>query len=306
MKSLTKIKRQLQESAWLLGICENGYDDLKAGRIHWIDNGEYKGRKWFADPFIFEYDNERITLLVEEFDYKINRGRIARLFVDRKSWTVTDCKIILDLDTHLSFPMIWVENGHVYVCPENYASGALNVYEYDVANERLTFVKPLIKEKLTDAILYKGDADYYVLSTCIPTPNGKKLIVYHSDSLNGEYKVKQEVEFPENIARNAGKMFMYQKRLIRPSQECNHIYGHAISFQEVQRDEDGFLFQEEFRYFSTHPSYYKYGTHTYNQHLDGMAVIDVKGFRYTNLGKWMWKLQRMMIRLKLKREIWLK
>ncbi len=305
MKSLTKIKRQLQESAWLLGICENGYDDLKAGRIHWIDNGEYKGKKWFADPFILEYDNARITLLVEEFDYKINRGRIARLFVDRKSWTVTDCKIILDLDTHLSFPMIWVENGHVYVCPENYASGTLNVYEYDVANERLTFVKSLIKERLTDAILYKGDAGYYVLSTCIPTPNGKKLIVYHSDSLYGEYKVKQEVEFPENIARNAGKMFVYNGLLIRPSQECNHTYGHAISFQIVQMDEKGFIFNEDYSYQSTHPGNYKYGTHTYNQHPNGLAVIDVKGFRYKAIGKLLYLMQRLAINLHLKKEIWL-
>lgn len=306
MNYILRKKRQLQESAWLLGICENGFDDLKENRIHWIRNGIYEGKKWFADPFILDYDEKIIHLLVEEFDYKVHRGRIAKLTVDREKWVVEDCKIILDLDTHLSFPMIWEENNHVFICPENYASGALNLYEYDKENESLTYLKPLIKGELTDAIIYKDETDYYVFSTFVPTPNGKKLTIYHSKNFNGVYEQVQEVNFSENIARNAGKMFMYQKHLIRPSQECNHTYGHAISFQQVQRNEDGFSFQEEFRYFSTHPSYYKYGTHTYNQHLDGMAVIDVKGFRYTILGKWMWKLQRMMIRLKLKREIWLK
>ncbi len=298
-----QVKRRFQESDWRLGICENGYKDLNANRIHWIDNGKYT-KKWFADPFILCYDKDTITILAEEFDYQVHRGRLARLTVDRKSWLVTDCKIILDLPTHLSFPMIWEENGHVYVCPENFASGALNLYEYDKEREQLSFLKTLVNEKLTDAILYRDETGYYVLSTCIPTPNGKKLTIYHSDSLTGHYELVQNVCFNENIARNAGKIFLHEGQLIRPSQECNHTYGHAISFQNVQKDEKGFSFVETNRYMSTHPTF-KYGTHTYNQHPDGMAVIDVKGFRYRNIGKWLWMIQRQAIKLHLKKEIWL-
>ena len=306
MNWFTTYKRQFQESAWLLGICENGYEDLKAGRIHWIDNGEYKGKKWFADPFILEYDNERITLLVEEFDYKVHRGRIARLYVDRKRWTVTDCKIILDFDTHLSFPMIWRENGKYYVCPENYKSGRWNMYECDVANEKLKLSTSLIKEKLTDAILYKDETGYYVLSTCFPTPNGKKLIIYHSDSLNGDYKVTQEVEFPENIARNAGKLFMHNGLLIRPAQVCNDSYGQAISFQVVKRENDGvYIFEESFRFFSPHQKF-KYGSHTFNQHPNGMAVIDVKGKRYPIMGGILFYLRKVAVSLNLKSKYRLK
>ena len=101
---IKQIKKLLEESEWKLGILLNGYDDLKANRVKWISNGIYKN-KWFADPFILDFDDKKITLLVEEFDYSIHRGRIARLVIDRNSWTITDCKIILDLGTHLSFPM---------------------------------------------------------------------------------------------------------------------------------------------------------------------------------------------------------
>lgn len=299
--SIIRYKRQLQESSWLLGICENGYENLKAGQIHWIDNGEYKTKKWFADPFILEYDEKQITLLVEEFDYKIHRGRLARLFVDRSTWTVTDCKIILDLETHLSFPMIWKENGHVYVCPENYASGAWNLYEYDKVNEKMVFVESVIKENLTDATLYKDEKGYYVLSTYVPTPNGNKLTVYHSEKLNGSYKVAQEIVFAENIARNAGKLFVHNGQLIRPAQVCNDSYGQAISFQEVIRDDDGmFSFKEIYRFFSPH-SHYKIGTHTFNQHPDGMAVIDVKGLRYPMVGSLIYSIGNIFVNFGLKK-----
>ena len=297
---LKQYKRQLQESAWLLGICENGFDDLKSNRIHWIDNGKYKGKKWFADPFILDYDTERVILFVEEFDYKVHRGRIARLFVDRKSWKITDCKIILDLETHLSFPMIWREDNHIYVCPENYASGALNLYEYDKKGEFLSLIKPLIKKKLTDAILYKDETGYYIISTYIPTPNGKKLTVYHSVNFDGNYEEVQEVSFTENIARNAGKMFVYNGNLIRPAQVCNDSYGQALSFQEVKRDKDClYSFKEKYRFLSPH-LHYKIGSHTFNQHPNGMAVIDVKGWRYPIVGFLIKRIGNVFVKLGLK------
>lgn len=304
MKSLNDWKRQFQESSWLLGICENGFNDLKENRIHWIDNGKYNGNKWFADPFILDYDGSRIILLVEEFDYKVHRGRIARLTIDRTVWKVKECKIILDLLTHLSFPMIWREGEKIYVCPENHASGEFVLYEYNKDTDELVLIKSLIKEKLTDAIIYHDEMGYYILSTYEPTPNGKVLTIYKSDNLFDEYKQMQCISFEENIARNAGRLFEYRGKLIRPAQECNHTYGHAISFQEMTRNESDFKFKEIYRYLSTHPSY-KFGSHTFNEY-NGMAVIDVKGFRYDTLGRYFYNLQRLAIKLHLKKEIWLK
>lgn len=301
---LRRIKHQLQESAWLLGICEQGYDNLKTGRIHWIDNGKYKGKKWFADPFILDYDEKIIHLLVEEFDYKVHRGRIAKLTIDRNNWTVTDCRIILDCDTHLSFPMIWREKGHIYVCPENYKSGAWHIYEYDKEKEKLTYLKLLIKEQLTDAIMYKEGEEYYILSTFDPTPNGNHLSVYHSDSLLGEYTKVDVIEFEENIARNAGMIFKYQGKLIRPAQECNNTYGHALSFQCVDMKDGNLSFKEVYRFTSPH-SMYHYGTHTYNEYK-GMAVIDVKGKRYPLWGTILKNTDEAMIALHLKKAYQLK
>jgi len=299
MSCFTKYKSQLQESTWLLGICENGYEDLKAGRIHWIDNGEYKGKKWFADPFILDCDDKRVTLLVEEFDYKIHRGRIARLFVDRKSWTVTDCKIVLDLDTHLSFPMIWREDDKVYVFPENYHSGGWDMYHYNDVEEELEFAQHISNEKLTDATIWKYNNDFFLLSTYEPRPNGAELTVWQSKHLKYGYTELQRIKFNENLARNAGMIFKYGEKWIRPAQECNHVYGHSISFQEVDFQNDCFSFNEIYRFHSPHNVYYV-GTHTYNT-LANMAVIDVKGWKHPHIGPLLKGFGNILVKLGLKK-----
>ncbi len=296
MSLIGNMKNEWQESAWLLGICVNGFDDLKAGHIHWISEGKYKGKKWFADPYILDYDDSTIHILVEEFDYQIHRGRIAKLTVDRGLWEVTDCKILLDLDTHLSFPMIWCEGENVFVCPENYHSGGWNMYRYDAEKEKLEFVQPLLNEKLTDATIYFDSDLYWLLSTYEPRPNGSELTIWKSKLLYGPYSESQRVKFDENVGRNAGMIFKYDDKLIRPAQESNHKYGHSISFQEVSVNDGKFAFNEIYRFNTPHKKY-DAGTHTYNQHKKGMAVLDVKGYRYNFWGRIINVLFSMAVRV---------
>lgn len=298
-----KIK-EMKESAWLLGICLNGFEDLKNNQIHWVSNGKYSGKKWFADPFILHYDSNHINLLVEEFDYKVHRGRIAKITIDRSDWTVTDCLILLDLPTHLSFPMIWRENNEIYVCPENYASGGWNIYRYDKTKETLDKVGKLSDKKLTDATLYQDGNNYWLLSTYEPRPNGAELTIWRGSSLMGPYTETQRFLFPENIARNAGMMFTYKGKLIRPAQESNFIYGHSVVFQEVSLSNDKFFFKDLFYFDSPHKNY-NIGTHTFNT-LDNLAVIDVKGWRYPKVARFIKIVYDIAVSLGLKKKTKLK
>ena len=84
-------------------------EGLKGVKINVVKN-PYKN-KWFADPFILEEDENYIQFLVEEFDYGVGRGRIARLNISKKDKKIVVCSIILDLPTHLSFPVIYHVGG---------------------------------------------------------------------------------------------------------------------------------------------------------------------------------------------------
>lgn len=305
MSLIGRIRSQLKESAWLLGICIHGFDDLKAGRIQWISNGQYEGKKWFADPFILDYDESEIHLLVEEFDYQVHRGRIAKIIVNRRNWTVEDCKILLDIDTHLSFPMIWKHDDEVFVLPENYHSGAWKMYRYDADKNKLDFMHQMMDEKLTDAIVLQRDNLYYILSSFSPTPNGKELSIWKSDKLTGKYEKCQSIHFAENIGRNAGMVFQADGCFIRPAQESNEEYGHALVFQKLTFDRGKFSLEEFYRHYSTHPIY-NIGMHTYNQHTKGMAVVDVKGFRYPFMGRAVKTVGRCLVSAGLKKPYILK
>ena len=109
----------------------------------------------------------------------------------------------------------------------------------------------------------------------------------------------QRIKFHENLGRNAGMIFRFGEKWIRPAQESNHVYGHNISFQEVNLQNDRFSFNEIFRFHSPHNVYYV-GTHTYNT-LGHMAVIDVKGWKHSHIGPLLKGFGNILVTLGLKK-----
>lgn len=91
------IRKYCLSSAWNIGFVEDKVqcvirNDLQ--NIHWMKH-QYSDR-WFADPFILNVDEENIILLVEEFCYSFNKGRIAKLVVSRKDYILKEMKIVLE------------------------------------------------------------------------------------------------------------------------------------------------------------------------------------------------------------------
>ncbi len=229
-----------------------------------------QGSKWFADPFILDYNDQEIYLLVEEMDYKIKRGRIAKLTINRKTCSITDVKILLDLNTHLSFPAIYRKDNKIYIYPENSASGALQMYEYNINTDELTLIGTLIDEMVTDAIFRTYGGGKYLISTKLPSPNGDFLYIYQE--INGEYQLAQNIQFDDQTARGAGDWFEEDARIIRPAQNCNGYYGVGLVFQEVNFENGEFTFREINRI--KHPIGYD-GMHTFNKYKD-LCVIDYR------------------------------
>lgn len=243
------------------------YSSFEKLKLQYIKN-PYKN-KWFADPFILESDKGTLSLLVEEFDYNINRGRLARLKIDKSTNCIVECKIILDLPTHLSFPAIYRCDGKIYVHPENYHSGSSVMYEYNIENDSLINPVILAREPLTDAVIRCQGSDYILYSTKDPTANGSNLHIFKSDNLQGPYTQESTIRFKSNIARMAGQFVTVGGRLVRPAQDCNGAYGRAVLFMEND------IVINELR-----PNSIKYaGVHTFNVHNQEF-VIDLKKYDY--------------------------
>ena len=163
--------KQLIRPRWQIGIVENSLEGIVNGeelRVQWPANPFHD--RWFADPFVLSVNGNEVTLLVEDYRYKDDRGRISRIIVDMERNSIVSCKTILD-GGHYSFPAIMRYEGKVYFYPEQSRQGKLELFEYCPATETCEYVETLSDESLTDAIIYKG----VIYSTRLPNPNGKTL-----------------------------------------------------------------------------------------------------------------------------------
>lgn len=268
------INRFVYEHRWTLGFIEGGVDSMVEGKpfeIHYV-KGMPRDR-WFSDPFILDYDGQTIQLLVEEFCYKIRRGRIAKLLIDRHSYSLLSYKIILDLpEQHLSFPFIERKEGKVFVSPESSSSCSWSRYEYDAETGHLSMAKCISQEPLTDAVVTDLFGEELIFATHLPTQNGNVLTVYDAYGVK-----KQDIELPSNVARNAGDWFKVGEKIYRPAQDCNSGYGRAVIVQEVAREGGVFCFKDIRRIESSNPKY-STGCHTFNNYKD-LSVVDVRGWR---------------------------
>lgn len=277
----------LRSDMWNLGfVTDEVADVIKSNHlnIHWMKH-EYKDR-WFADPYLLEVTDKQIVVLVEEFCYKIRKGRIAKLVVSRPDYVLQDMKIVLELPTHLSFPVIYEKDGQVYVMPENSKSGGINIYRYNAEKERLDLVHEVGHLPLTDATIVKfHSGEEFVFSTKLPNPNGSELQIYpfDGDSMKMEVNTLDTVSFPSNIARNAGDAFYIGEQMYRPAQDCNKCYGNGLNIQQINRIGNKFEFKTVAEFHSDNPNY-GLGYHTFNM-KNGLIVVDGHRLRFPRMVK---------------------
>lgn len=285
--------KKLLDIKWNIGfITLDNFKDKGVKDINYLKHN-YKDR-WFADPFILGFDEEYIHVLAEEFFDPIQRGRISYLKVRKNDYTLLETKPILELEKHLSFPFIWRENSEIYVLPECFQSGCWSVYKYNKNIISLDYIKDVIKKPLTDATIFQYNNDYFLLSTMQPDPNGKKLTIFKSTDKFDGYKLSQELFFDENIARNAGTVFLHNNKLYRPAQDCTKRYGHGVIIQEMCISGDKIDMLNNTRIYPT-TFRYKLGIHTFNEY-NGLVVMDFRGYRHPIVGTLLGLLKNILIK----------
>ena len=256
-------------------------------KIKWLEEGEYKGG-WFADPFFLSVSDNRVELLVEEWLDVLNRGRLSHLDICRRNGGFYLEKItpILELDTHLSFPIIWREDGKIYVYPENYQSGSLIIYEYDQESKKLVNPICIIDEPLADTAIFKEDNKYYAFGIKITRDEyeRRRAFVYCSDSLLKGWKEYQVINNDYCIERGAGQILNWHGRWIRPVQNCEGDYGEDTIFNELHKTDTGFLEEYVSRLEPMHNKRKGLSLHTFNV-MDGLCVIDGNDYYHPHLAK---------------------
>ena len=271
---------------WNIGFCRMTPTDLccykTIKRIKWLKH-PYQDR-WFADPFILKVTEEEIVVFVEECMISHPKGIISELVISKKNMQLLRKYELLQLDTHLSYPIIYRHNNKIYVCPENSASGCLTLYEYDTEIHKLVNPRVILNEPVVDATIIQQDNIFYLVATKNPESQSN-LFLYSSQNFFGPYTQVDDAPVVVGLenSRPGGNFFRLNGDLYRPAQNCHKRYGASLSVMKALITPH--CYEEEFM-FGIYPKSFKYnlGLHTINLE-DAYAVVDGYGYSYPIIGR---------------------
>ncbi|MGB8492031.1 MAG: hypothetical protein WCE64_13325 [Bacteroidales bacterium] len=237
-----------------------------------------KDRFW-ADPFVIEKEG-KYYVFVEEFIYSRNKGHIAVLELD-SSGNLQTSSVIIDMPYHMSYPFVFKTDGTYYMIPETLDNMTIDLYRCTDFPYKWEYVKCImdgISAADTSVIFHNGR---WWLFTAIDETDGRsgcdtELYLYYANDI----LAPQWTPHPENPvisdvrkSRPAGRVFINENIMYRPSQDCSIRYGSAFNLNRIlSLDEE--RYQEELVY-RIEPEWDRdlRGAHTFN-YDGGMTVID--------------------------------
>ncbi len=242
-----------------------------------------KGTFW-ADPFVVK-ENDNYYVFVEEYIYKKHKAHISVLQLDNKGALLRSDKII-ERQYHMSYPFIFKLGNTYYMIPETGKNKTIELYKSADFPYRWEFEKNLMENiSAVDTTLFFFNKKWW-LFTCVDqtgniSGNSTELFLFFTDDiLSGKWESHPEnpIVSDARSARPAGKLFIRDGIIYRPSQDCSVRYGRAFNINEITK-------LTETEYSETVrtkilPDWDKKlgGTHTFNFDND-ITVIDVYSFR---------------------------
>ncbi len=190
--------------------------------------------KFIADPFLLKTDS-LFYMFFEVLNKKNDQGDIG--YAESKDgfkWTYK--KIIIDEPFHLSYPYVFKWNDNYYLIPESHQDLSVRLYKATDFPIKWTFVCNLIKGyHFADPSIELYNNKWWLF---VCTNENDNLNLYYSDSLVGPWKqhpMSPVVKNNKLFARCGGRIFHYNQKLFRYSQDCSSTYGKQVFAFEITK-----------------------------------------------------------------------
>lgn len=240
--------------------------------------------KFWADPFVISRF-DKYFIFVEEFIYAKNKGHISVLELDKEGKLLNIQKLI-DKPYHMSYPFVFESEGAYYMIPETGGNRTIDLYKCIDFPGNWVFEKNIMKDvNAVDTTLFKYNGKWW-LFTVIDEINSSldgspELFLFYTDNVLSDTWTSHPlnpVVSDIRIARPAGKVFIHNGNIYRPSQNCAGRYGKAFNIIQI-------LTLSETEYKEVHVKKIEpdwdtnlKGTHTFNFD-DDFTVIDAYSMR---------------------------
>jgi len=230
---------------------------------------------FWADPFALQRAG-RNYIFFEDLPGPRERGRICVIEVDRQGHASKPV-VVLERDYHLSYPFLVEDRGELYMIPETYGNGTIEIYRCVEFPGKWRRERVLLDGLLAvDATVHRAGDRWWMFANVAAdgAEVNDELHAFTSDKLLGDWKplARNPVKSDVRGSRPAGKLFTQGGRLYRPSQVCAPIYGAGIALQRVTRLDENYEEQEERRIVPA-PGERVLGLHTINRDGD-LSVTD--------------------------------
>jgi hypothetical protein len=181
-----------------------------------------------ADPFMIK-ENSSWHMFFEVINSQTRQGDIGlAVSNDGLNWTYK--QIVLDEPFHLSYPYVFKWKTKCYMIPESYQANSIRLYKAVDFPIQWSFVGTLIYGNYVDASIFHYDDRWWMFAGTNPEGNDV-LRLYYADDLMGpwiEHPQSPIIEGNANIARPAGKVLVFNGRIVRYTQDDDPTYGNQV------------------------------------------------------------------------------
>ncbi|MCL4530211.1 MAG: hypothetical protein M1282_12440 [Chloroflexi bacterium] len=222
---------------WVIMMAQGAaYDSLQWSALRPIVPD--KDRYW-ADPFVIQKDN-LYYIFAEEKIYATKRGRIICITLDQQG-NILSNQVVLERPYHLSYPFVFEYKDEIYMLPESAQSLNIELYRRKKFPNEWQFVKNLIAGiYAADATLFEHNGKWWMFAN-IKETGGSSLdalhLFYADNPLADHWTPHPRNPVVKDIgsARPAGRIFVQDGKLIRPSQDSSRRYGRALKFNRITK-----------------------------------------------------------------------
>ena len=187
--------------------------------------------EFIADPFLLCRDGEN-WLFFEGMRKKQElrgaaKGVIACFREVDGEWQYQG--VVLEEKYHLSYPQVFVLDGHAYMIPESSQSCEVALYEATIFPSRWEKKAVLLKGRYVDSSLVIKDGVFYLFTT--PENSERPPELWFSDSLTGDWRrhpMSDGVSGSMALRRSGGAIYAENGRLTRIVQDCDGGYGRRL------------------------------------------------------------------------------
>ncbi|MDP2236761.1 MAG: hypothetical protein Q8J88_10035 [Bacteroidales bacterium] len=275
-----------RQEDWNIGIIKTSVSNVISEPENYLKQTYWFPKKnnssYLADPFIIDFKDETL-LFAEQFDYRKGKGQLV---LAKASESFSTFKAVTSEKLHLSFPFLFKWEEKLYCLPECFESDGVQLYHYDEVSGKLVHEKCILDgHRAVDPVLFEHESRWWLMFSTKDLPS-VNLYAFYSQNPFGPFKAHRQNPVKTNIssARNAGNPLIYNKMLIRPSQDCAGHYGKAITLNKIiELTPDTFKEVVLKKIQPDKNTTFRYGIHTLNGNTEN-TVIDGKRYVFTFAG----------------------